>query len=148
MFSKTESMTWFSGSTSAMNASMPCAAARDGELLEQARADALALVVVGDGERGLGRVRVAQPDVVADRDDALLAGVAHDADQRALLGPVGIDERAHEAVAREGEPVEAEEAAADGEVAEERDERADVVVDGRAQAQRGAVAEDDVDGHV
>ena len=73
MFSKTESMTWFSGRTSAMNASMPCAAARCGELLEEAGADALALEVVGDGERRLGRVRVAEPDVVPDRDDALVA---------------------------------------------------------------------------
>ena len=131
-----------------MNASIPWRGGPLGELLEQARADALALEVVGDGERGLGRVRVAEADVVADGDDPLVARLAHDADQRALLGPVGRDEGAHEAVAGEGEAVEAEEAAPHGECGEERDERRDVVLDGRAQAQRGAVAEDDVDGHV
>ena len=46
----------------------------------------------------------------------------------------GVDERAYEAFAGEGEAVEAEEAAADGEVGEEGDERRDVVLDGRAQA--------------
>ena len=53
-----------------------------------------------------------------------------------LLGPVGLDEGAREPVACEGEAVEAEEAAADGERGEERDERRDVALDGRAQAQR------------
>ena len=93
-------------------------------------------------------LRVAEADVVADGDDALVARLAHDADQRALLGPVGRDEGAHEPVAGQGEAVEAEEAAPHGEFGEERDEGGDVVLDGRAQAQRGAVAEDDVDGHV
>ena len=116
-----------------MNASIPCAGGADGELLQQARSDPLALEVVGDGERGLGGVRVAQPDVVADGDDALPAVVPHHPDQRALVGPVRLDERAHEPVAGEGEPVEAEEAAADGEVGEEVDERGDIVL-GRGRA--------------
>ena len=60
-----------------------------GELLEETGADSLALEVVGDRERRLGRMGVAEPDVVPDRHDALLVDVAHDADQRALLGPVG-----------------------------------------------------------
>ena len=42
-----------------------------GQLLEQPRADPLALLVVGDGEGGLGGARIAQPHVVADRDDRL-----------------------------------------------------------------------------
>ena len=68
-----------------------------------------------------------------DGDDALLAGVAHHADQRAPLGPVRLDERAHEPVAGEGEAMEAEEPAADGEVGEEVDERGDIVL-GRGRA--------------
>ena len=40
-----------------------------GELLEQARADAVSLQLVGDGERDLGGARVAQPHVVRERDD-------------------------------------------------------------------------------
>ena len=131
-----------------MNASIPCAAARVGELLEQARPDPLALVVVGDRERGLGRVRVAQANVVADRDDPLLAGVPHHADQGALLGPVRLDERAHEPLACEGEAVEAEKAAPEREVGEEVDERGDVAVGRGPQAERRAVTEDDVDSHV
>ena len=94
-----------------------------GKLLEEAGADALALEVVGDGERCLRRVRVAEADVVADRDDPFVARLAHDADQRPLLGPVGLDEGACEPVAGEGETVKAEEAAADGELGEERHER-------------------------
>ncbi len=117
------------------------------ELLEEAGADALALEVVGDCERGLGRAGVAEADVVPDRHDPLLAGLAHDADQRSLLRPVGRDEGAHEAVAGQREAVEAEEAAADRQFCEERHERRNVVLHGSAQTERGAVAQDDVDGH-
>ena len=42
------------------------------ELLEQSRADAPALVVVGDGERDLRRLRVAQPREVRDGDDPVV----------------------------------------------------------------------------
>ena len=62
--------------------------ARGRELLEQARADPAPLLVVGDGERHLGRARVAQPRVARDRDDALgLAVAGEPADERAALGP-------------------------------------------------------------
>ena len=42
------------------------------QLLEQPGADALALELVGDGECRLGRLRVAEADVVPDADDALV----------------------------------------------------------------------------
>ena len=51
----------------------PGARPRRGELLEQARADAAALQLVGDGEGHLGRGGLAQPHVARERDDALLA---------------------------------------------------------------------------
>ena len=51
----------FSGSTSATKRSMPTGRRALGELLEQPRADAAALQLVGDGERDLGDRRVAQP---------------------------------------------------------------------------------------
>ena len=119
-----------------------------GELLEEAGSDPLALEVVRDREGGLGCARVAEAHVVADGNHALVARLAHDADQRSLLCPVGRDEGAHEAIAGQGEAVEAEEAAPHGQCGKERDEGGDVFLDGRAQAQRRAVAEDDVDGRV
>ena len=103
------------------------------QLLEQPRADPLALELVGNRERRLGRLRIAEADVVPDADDACVGAIAHDADQRAALGPVRLDEAPHEAVAGDGEAVEAEEAAADGEVGEERHHR-------RARPLRSAVA--------
>ena len=63
---------------------------------------------------------IAEADVIPDADDALVRRIAHDPDQRAALGPVRLDEAPHEPVACDGEAVEAEEAAADGEVGEER----------------------------
>ena len=61
-----------------------------GELLQQPRADAAALVLVGHGERRFGRARVAQPRIGRERDDALAALVGKGADQRAVVLPVGI----------------------------------------------------------
>ncbi len=119
-----------------------------GELLEEAGSDAFALEVVCDGEGGLGRARVAEAHVVTDGNHALVARLAHDADQRSLLCPVGCDEGAHETITREGEAVETEEATPHGQRGEERDKGGDVFLDGRAQPQRGAVAEDHVDGQV
>ena len=104
--------------------------------------------LVGDGERRLGRLRIAEADVVPDADDALVGRIAHDADQGAALGPVGLDEAPDEPVACDGEAVEAEEAATDGEVGEERHHAAHVLLGRRSQPQRGAVAQDDVDGRL
>ena len=75
-----------------------------GELLEQPRADPASLLGVGDGEGRLGDGRVAQPDVVADRDDALAVLVGERAEQRAALGPVGIEQRLDELRPRCGKP--------------------------------------------
>ena len=104
--------------------------------------------LVRDGECRLGRLRIAEADVVPDADDALVGRIAHDADQGAALGPVGLDEAPDEPVACDGEAVEAEEAAADGEVGEERHHAAHVRLGRRSQPQRGAVAQDDVDGRL
>ena len=114
------------------------------ELLEQPRADALALQLVGDRERDLGARRVAQPHVAAERDDPLARRVGDRARQRAALEPVGIQHRLDEPRRRLREAVEAQVAALVGEVLEERDHARLVVVRGRAQAHRGAVAQYDV----
>ena len=106
--------------------------------------------LVGDGECRLGRLRVAQADVVPDADDALARRVAHDADQRAASRPSRARRSSRdEPVAGDGEAVEAEEAATDGEVGEERHRPPRTSPLGRrAQPQRGAVAQDDVDGRL
>ena len=57
--------------TSATKRSIPTSDARSAKLLEQARADPAALVLVGDRERGLGGDRVAEPHVAGDGDDVL-----------------------------------------------------------------------------
>ena len=126
----------------------PVSGGADGQLFQQAGSDPLALEVVCDSESGLGGVRVAQADVVAHGDDALAAFVPHHPDQGALFRPVRLDERAHEALAGKGEPVEAEEPATDGKIGEEVDERGDIVVRRGPQAERRAVTEDDVDSDV
>ena len=117
------------------------------ELLDHPRADALALEVVGDRERGLGQVGVAKAHVVADRDDPLVVGVAHDPDERPASGKVRLDEGSREPVVRVGEPVEAQEAASHGEPGEERHDRRNVGLAGRAQPHGAAVAQDHIGGH-
>ena len=62
--------------TSATNVSMPCAAAACAELLDQARAHALALQLGRHRERHLGRPRIAQAGVARDRDHLVAARVA------------------------------------------------------------------------
>ena len=114
------------------------------ELLEQPRADALALQLVGDRERDLGAGRVAQPYVAAERDDPLPRLVGDRARQRAALEPVGIQHRLDEPRRRLREAVEAQVAALVGEVLEERDHARLVVAHGRPEAHRGAVAQDDI----
>ncbi len=71
------------------------AAARDrSQVLEQHRADAPALVRVGDRERDLGAPRPAsvRRDVAADADDALLAPLAQRRDQRHAAHEVELGE--------------------------------------------------------
>ena len=75
------------------SARSPCAAASAASRSSRRVPIAAALELVGDGERGLGRVRVAQPHVARERDDPLAAVVAERADERAALGPVRLEER-------------------------------------------------------
>ena len=110
----------FSGSTSAMNASMPCAAARCASCSSSRVPMPLPLELVRDRERRLGRLRVAEAHVVPDADDALVGRVAHDADERSLARPSRARRSSGRTARRDGEAVEAEEAAADGELGEER----------------------------
>ena len=62
------------------------------ELLEQPGADAAALVLVGDRERRLGELAVAQSDIVGDGDEPLAFIVDERADQHPTLLPVRVDE--------------------------------------------------------
>ena len=93
----------FSASTSATKRAIPASPARERELLEQARADPAALLLVGDGERDLGGRGVAQARVARERDDRARAVRPRErADERAALGPVGVEERLDEPAARRG----------------------------------------------
>ena len=78
------------------------------ELLEQPGADAAALVLVGDGERRLGELAVAQADVVGDGDDPLALLVDQRAQEHPALLPVRLDERLDEPRAELREAVEAQ----------------------------------------
>ncbi len=85
----------------------PGLARAGGELLEQPRADAAAVLLVGDGEGDLGGLGVAQAHVARERDDPLRAVlVGQRADERAPLDPVrveaGLDERCGRPRARRG----------------------------------------------
>ena len=114
------------------------------ELLEQPRADALALQLIGHREGDLGARGIAQPHVAAERDDALARLVGDRAGQRAALEPVGIQHRLHEPRRHLRKAVEAQVAALLGQVLEERDHARLVGARGRTEAHRGAVAQDDV----
>ncbi len=114
------------------------------EALEQAGADAAALVLVVDGERDLGGAAVAQPRVVGESDDASV----ETPDQRAALVPVRLDERLDELRREMREAVEAQVTAPVGEAAEEVEDGLGVGGERRPQSQRRAVAEDHVFGIV
>ena len=117
-----------------------------GELLEQPRADAAALVLVGDRERRLGEARVAQPHVVRDRDDALAAVLGERPEQRAALVPVRLEQRLDEPRPRAaGSRGSAGRGCARRGRAKKSSRASASSGRGRAQPQRAAVAEDDVD---
>ena len=94
-----------------------------GELLEQARADAAALMLVGDGEGGLGQLRVAQANVVGDGDHPLAVLVDERAEERATLCQSGLEERLDEARAELREAVEAQIEAPLGQAGKEDEQR-------------------------
>ena len=116
-----------------------------GELLEQARADAAALELVGDGEGHLGGRRVAQPVVGRHRHHALASVRRERPDQRAAVGPVRVERVADQRGRERREPVEAQVEALRGEALEEREERGPVGLGRRAEPERAPVLEDDVE---
>jgi hypothetical protein len=122
----------------------PLTAGALGELLDEPRADAATLVLVCDRERSLGQRRVAEPDVVRDRDDTLTTVLGERADQGSALGPVRVDDLLHEVGPERREPMEAQVEAPLRERTEELENLVGVRAGRRAEAQRLAVAEDDV----
>ena len=115
------------------------------ELLEEARRRAAALQLVGDGEGDLSCRGVAQPRVLGERDDSLVAcSVGEQADQRAAIGPVRIEVRLHERLVDAANAVKAEVAAVLRQMLEECDEGARIAARGRPQPERRAVTEDHV----
>ena len=101
-------------------------------------------MLVGHGEGCLRQLRVAETDVVRDGDDPFAVRVDQRAEQCPALVPVGLDERLHEPRAERREAVEAQVGASLRQPAEERQQPLGVVAGGRSQAERPAVAEDDV----
>ena len=66
------------------------------ELLEQARTDAAALMLVGHGEGRLGELAVAQADVVGESHDSLPVLVDERPQEHASFLPVRLDQRLDE----------------------------------------------------
>ena len=122
----------------------PDAGGPRGQLLEQARADAAALPRVGDGEGRLGEGRVAQPDVVRERDDVLLVVGGDGARSAPRSSPVGLEHGLDELGDRRGEAVEPEVEAA-FEAGEEGQQRVGVLLAAAGGVAGVPVAEDDVD---
>ena len=116
-----------------------------GELLEQARADPVALVRVGHGERRLGEGGVAQARIAPEGDDALPAVLCERPDECAPLVPVGLEQRLDELRAEHREAVEAQVEAALGQALEEPEHGRGVLPARRAETERAPVPEDDVD---
>jgi hypothetical protein len=82
----------------------PCRRRAQCQLLEQARPDPAALVLVRDRERDFGGGLVAQPHEFRDGDDL----VTRDAEQHAAVVPVRLDEVLHEHAVDAPDPVEAQ----------------------------------------
>ena len=123
-----------------------CAGARR-QLLQEARANAASLQLVGDGEGDLGDGRVTQTGKLGEGDDARGGSVADDGDERVSvlrLREQVLDQRPVDARTA----VEARVQALRGQLAEEGEECVAVWRLWLAQSQRRAVAEDDVDGTV
>ena len=115
------------------------------ELLEQPCGCAPPLKLVCHGEGDLCDHRVAKARVLGDRDDPFAAcPVCEHTDQRAAVGPVGVEEVLDERCVDASHPVEAEVQAVLGEPLEEREKGARIVMRGRPQPQGRAVAEDHV----
>jgi hypothetical protein len=122
----------------------PALGAEVGELLEQTCANAMALIAVVDREGDLCAPLVAEPRPARYRHDSLGTLVFDDADERAPVGPIGIEERSDERVSHSRMAVEAEVEASPRKVLEECEYGFSVVGGRRAQAKRPALAQDDV----
>jgi hypothetical protein len=86
-------MAAFSGLTKGDEASHPYGACVIGELLEQPRADSPSLELVGDRERGLRRLRLAQARIAGQCHDALVSALAGErADESPSITPVALQE--------------------------------------------------------
>ena len=88
--------------------------------------------------------RIAQADVAAERHDPLAARVGDRPRQRPSLDPVRVEHRIDQPRPRLRVPVEPQVAALVRQLLEEGDHAFLVVAQWRAQAHRGAVAQDDV----
>ena len=117
-----------------------------GQTLQQPGADPASLFGIGDGERRLRERRVAQADVVADRDDPLAVVVGQRSQQRPALRPVGVEQRLDELAAEVRQPVEAPVQALLRKGAVEGEQRVGIGGRRRPEAQRPAVPEDHVHG--
>ena len=115
------------------------------QLLEHARADPAALVLVGDGERDLCSGRVAEPRIACERDDALGAVVRQRPDERASLDPVRVEGGLDEGRPHGRRAVKAEVEAALREAAEELGQGLGVGGLRRPEPKRATVSQDDVD---
>src|SRR5918999_1128128 len=115
-----------------------------GELLQQTRADPLALELVGDRERHLGASGIAQPEVVAERDDPLVALGSDRARERPALEPVRVERGLDQLRPDVNMAVEARVPALVRELREEREQPVRVVAPRRPQPHRRAVPQNDV----
>src|SRR5918995_3469333 len=122
----------------ALDAERACAGR---ELLEQPRADAAALVVVGHGERHLRGLRVTKPREVRDGHDAVVDA----ADECTRLARIRAGERLDQAWAELRVPVKPSVEALLREIAEEVEQGGRVVRTGRTQAQGPSVPKNDVE---
>jgi hypothetical protein len=130
--SKTPSIARFSGITAATKRSIPCSAA--------------SAVSRSSRRVPIPRRRVAQANVFADRDDALVpVDVGEGADENAPLAPIGLEEMRDELFVDRPHAVETEVETSFGKAAEEGGETVPVLLRRRPEPQRRAVAQDHVD---
>ncbi len=120
-------------------------ACKRGESFQHPRRDPSPLIVVGDGEGDFRAPRIAQPHVVRERHDAVLAVLGHRGEERSALDPIGLEHRLDEVRVHPRSPVESEVQAARGQSLEEADEPVAIGLARLAQAKGAPVAEDDVD---
>ena len=122
----------------------PARSRADRQLLEQPRAHADPLQLVGDGERHLRRRHVAQAVIRRQPDDAFTAVVCERSDQGAPIDAVRVEVAGDEVGPRPDRGVVASRQALGRERDEERHERRSICLRRSSQAQRAAVAEDHV----